>query len=81
MTDSRNRLTPKGQHNDWQIFKHEGIPGLALPNPTYWLAVKGDKRVIGDTRKEAIRNADIQDSITPEDRAHAARIAAMLTGN
>lgn len=76
--DSRTTLTEKGQHNGWTIYKHDGIPGLALPHPTYWVARKGDAKVVADTRKDVIRNADLQDAITPEDRAHAARVAAML---
>jgi hypothetical protein len=76
--DPRNTVTEKGHHNGWTIYKHEGIPGLALPDPTYWVARKGEAEVVADSRKDVIRNADAQDSITPEDRAHAARVAAML---
>ena len=76
--DTRKTLTEKGSHNGWTIYKHEGVAGLALPHPTFWLAQKGDTKVVADTRKQVIRNADIQDSITPEDRAHAAIVAAML---
>lgn len=80
MTDGRSGLIEKGQHNGWTIYKHEGVPGLALPHPTFWAAHKGDKKVVADTRKEVVRNADLQDSITPEDREHAAAVAAMLMG-
>lgn len=76
--DPRKSLTEKGHHNGWTIYKHEGVPGLALPDQTYWVARKGEVQVAADTRKEAIRRADLQDSITPEDRAHAARVAKML---
>ena len=75
---TRTTLTEKGQHNGWTIYKHEGIPGLAMPDPTYWAARKGEKKFVADTRKDVIRNADLHDATTPEDLAHTDRIAAML---
>lgn len=79
--DPRSTLIEKGTHNGWTLFKHEGIPGLRFPHRTYWVAIKDGNKVTADTRKKVIADADAQDAITPEMRAHAARIASMLTNN
>ena len=77
--DTRKTLTEKGKHNGWTVYKHEGVPGLALPHPSYWVAIKDGVRIVGDTKKEVIARADAEDATTPAMREHAARIAAILT--
>ena len=69
----------KGQYEGWDIYKNEGVPGLRPARPTSWFAVKGDQNYAAATRKQLLAGIDYFNNETDEDRAHTARIAAMLT--
>jgi hypothetical protein len=73
--------TPKGQQGEWKIYKHEGVPGLAMPDHSYWFAINGDRRIAHDTKAGLLRTIEIVEGETEESRAHFARVAAMLLAN
>jgi len=65
----------KGHHAGWDIYKEQGVPGLAMPQRPYWFAVKGDRRIVNDTKAGLIATIDAPQA----DADHIARIAAMLS--
>ena len=78
--DIRHNDTPKGHYGEWEIWKYEGIPGLASPDLPYWWARKGDVRLgMSDTKRDLVRTLDAYDSVTDEEReATRATIARAL---
>ena len=67
--------TPKGTHAGWTLSKYEGIPGLAMPRPPYWIAQQGERVITGATRSEVVAIID-----APKLSAdHVAAITAALT--
>jgi Cu/Ag efflux protein CusF len=73
--DSRKQGIEKGQHGGWTIYKHEGIAGLAMPDLTYWFAIKDGERIAEDTKAGLVARID---GLATVNAAHRDIVAAML---